>query len=412
MSSINRSWQIFIVLFGTMLEWAEYTFYAYLAPILSGLFFPSDSSPQVALLYTFGIFAIGFLMRPLGALVFGHIGDTIGRKPALVISMSLMAFATLGIGLCPTYATAGLLAPILLTVCRLLQGLSVGGEYHGAGIYLVEKADGLPHLTGSWVSVGAGIGTVIGALTATLVENAAYPHAWRIPFIIGGALYLVCYLFRRRLSETLEAVDKVQAKKQSSLDLLKHFKLPFLRVMSISALIGVTLYVCNIYFITHLTKYTHLPSAVAAKYAFWAQVGVVIVIPFSAILADWHNKTEQQFVITSALVAVIAPLMFWLPTAPIWYAPEIAIVLYSIVYGFLCGPMFKLLHDCFPTELRYRGVGLAWNVSAVLFSGTALLVAQSLLVWFNNPMAPAFYVVLCALLALIFNWQSAFRKNS
>lgn len=403
MTRFQRGWHIFIVLFGTMLEWAEYTFYAYLAPILSTLFFPEDASSQIALLYTFGVFAVGFLMRPLGAIVFGHIGDTVGRKPALIFSMSLMALATAGIGLCPTYATAGALAPTLLIVFRLLQGLSVGGEYHGAGIFLVEKAHHRPHLTGAWVSVGAGIGTVLGALTATLVQSSTASYAWRVPFIVGAGLYLLCFFFRQQLSETLKEVDRHQALNQSWWDILTHYRAPFLRVMSISALIGVTLYICNIYFITHLTQTAGLTPSTAASYAFWAQIGVVIIIPLAALFSDWHNNAQKQFVVASILLIFLAPIMFWLPMTSFKYAAVIAVSSYALVYGLLCGPMFKLLHDCFPAQLRYRGVGLAWNIAAVLFSGTALLIAQSLLVWTGNPIAPAFYVVLCAIIATVLN---------
>ena len=140
----------FVTVFGTFLEWAEYCIYGYLAAKISGLFFP-QVDPRIGLLATFGIFAAGFIARPLGGVIFGHIGDTYGRKKALSYSMAMMGVATVAMGFLPTYAEIGIAAPILLLLCRILQGLSVSGEFNGAAIFLIEHAQpGCKNLAGSW----------------------------------------------------------------------------------------------------------------------------------------------------------------------------------------------------------------------------------------------------------------------
>ena len=401
-----RAYQVSIVVLGTLLEWAEYVFYAYMAPTLALVFFPAEAPKAIALLYTFGIFAFGFLMRPLGAVLFGHIGDRIGRKPALVMSMSLMALATLGIGLCPSYARVGLLAPILLTLFRLLQGLSVGGEYHGAGIYLVETAERRPALAGAWVSFGAGAGTVVGAFAASWVATEGMPtYAWRIPFIVGACAYGLCFLLRRQLTESLSDEDRLQAHTITFGSLIRTWRTPFIRVMGISATVAMNLYICNIYFLTHLTSHVGLDAQLAHRFVFWGQLLVTFLIPPAAILSE-KIGSARQVQLGCIMIGLWAPVMFWI--SGFEGGALIAIIGYALTYAFTCGPMFKVLHDSFSPAIRYRGIGLAWNLSAVIFSGTALFAAHSLTLLTKNALAPAWY--LCGI-ALLTGWVCRTKKN-
>jgi MFS transporter, MHS family, proline/betaine transporter len=184
---------IFVSVIGTFLEWTEYCLYGYLAAKISVLFFPQFDA-RVGLLATFGIFAAGYFARPLGGILFGHIGDTRGRKQALMVSMALMGVATVSIGLLPTYAEWGLFAPLLLLLCRILQGLAVSGEFNGAAIFLIEHAQpGYKNRAGSWVGAAAAAGMVFGALLVALVSYDGLPTwVWRIPFLIGA---LSCFVF-------------------------------------------------------------------------------------------------------------------------------------------------------------------------------------------------------------------------
>src|SRR5215813_981461 len=192
---------------GNAMEWYDYGLYGYLSPILATLFFPSRD-PLTSLTATFGVFAAGFLMRPLGAVAFGHLGDRLGRKKALVISVGLMAVPTGLIGLLPTYAQAGSLAAVLLVVLRLLQGFSVGGEFTGSILFLVEHAPPARRgFIGSWAgfSTNAGclLGSGVGALLVTVLGRQAVAEwAWRLPFLLGAVLGVAGLFLRLGVEET------------------------------------------------------------------------------------------------------------------------------------------------------------------------------------------------------------------
>ena len=192
---------------GNVLEWYDFALYGYFAPVFAAMFFPSEQ-PFVSLLSTFGVFAIGFLARPLGALLFGHIGDTIGRREALAWSIILMAIPTIVVGMLPTYAMIGIAAPLILTCCRFLQGISVGGELTGSVTFLVEHAASSERgYIGSWAGfsaqVGALLGSGVGTLVAsTLTDEALHQWGWRIPFLLGSLIAFIGWYLRTRISES------------------------------------------------------------------------------------------------------------------------------------------------------------------------------------------------------------------
>ncbi|MDE3223920.1 MAG: MFS transporter, partial [Nitrospirota bacterium] len=192
---------------GNVLEWYDFALYGYFAPVFASLFFPSDR-PSASLISAFGVFAVGFLARPLGALLFGHLGDTLGRRTALAWSVLLMAVPTCLMGLLPTYEAIGAAAPLALTLCRFLQGLSVGGEFTGSATFLVEHAAATRRgYVGSWAGfsaqVGALLGSGVGALLATsLTAEALHQWGWRIPFIMGGFSAVAGWYVRTRAPES------------------------------------------------------------------------------------------------------------------------------------------------------------------------------------------------------------------
>lgn len=192
---------------GNVLEWYDFALYGYFAPVFASLFFPSDS-PSVSLISAFGVFAVGFLARPLGALLFGYWGDTVGRRNALAWSVLLIAVPTGLVGLLPTYEAMGALAPVTLTLCRFLQGLSVGGEFTGSATFLIEHAGGSQRgYVGSWAGfsaqLGALVGSGVGALIASsLAEEALRQWGWRIPFVMGSFVAVAGWYLRTRVPES------------------------------------------------------------------------------------------------------------------------------------------------------------------------------------------------------------------
>jgi MHS family proline/betaine transporter-like MFS transporter len=252
---------------GNVLEWYDFALFGYFASVLSRLFFPS-SDPSLSLIATFGVFAVGFLARPLGALLFGYWGDTRGRRAALAWSIILMAFPTCLVGLLPTYAQIGLAAPLTLTALRFLQGLSVGGEFTGSVTFLVEHAAPTERgYIGSWAGfsaqIGALLGSGVGALaTASLSSEALEQWGWRIPFVAGSVIALVGWYLRRRIPES-PAFQRLQQEGEVSSspirELLASYRGPLLQVIGLVLLHGVGFYIIYVFLPTYLAKVSNLP---------------------------------------------------------------------------------------------------------------------------------------------------------
>lgn len=388
-----------IISLGTLLEWAEYTFYGYMAITLSALFFPEGAS-SVGILKTFGIFAVGYLMRPFGAILFGHIGDCMGRKPALMISLLLMGAATFGIGCLPTYQQIGFSAPLILLLLRMLQGIAISGEYNGAGIFLVEKANQqYPTLAGSWVSASAAAGMVLGGIAAFVISLPQAPiWAWRIPFILGG---LSCFLgiwLRQKVTESpyFRHGHSSQHKSLPLLDVFKKYKKSLILAAAIAAFTGVYVYIGNIYVVVFLKQQAGLTTHHATFFAIFGEMIVALLIPLMAFIADKTNP-YRQYRLGLILVAIGTPCFFMLAATGDYLCIFTAMLIYGILNAIVCSPMVKILYDQFPATLRYTGISFAWSVSAAIFSGTAPMVAQYLATQYDFPLAPSFYVSLIAI---------------
>ncbi len=412
---------IALVSLGTILEWAEYVYYGYIAITLAGLFFP-DHDPQIRILKTFGIFAIGYVMRPLGAILFGTIGDRLGRKPALLISMLLMGISTFSIGCLPTFQTIGFIAPLLLLLLRMLQGLAVSGEYNGAGIFLIEKlGQRYPSLAGSWISASAATGMVVGAIAAFLVSLPHMPSwAWRLPFLCGGVTCFVGMWFRSQVSESplFDSSSTKPATPSCALPLIhiwQQYKQAILIIAAISAFTGIFVYICNIYIVVFMKQNLQLPTHHATFFAIIGEAIVAIMIPLMAYVAD-RTDPYRQYRWGLLLIALCAPCIFLLILSGNYFNIFISMALYGALNGIVCGPMVKIMVDQFPTHLRYTGVSLGFSISAALFSGTAPMVAQYLTTTLNSVLAPSFYVSLVALfvyaiLTYCFNGKTVDRLN-
>lgn len=381
---------------GTLLEWAEYTFYGYMGILFSTLFFP-ESSPHVGLLKAYGIFAAGYLMRPFGAVLFGYIGDKFGRKPALTLSLLLMGGSTFAIGCLPTYQTLGLLSAVLLLLLRFIQGLAISGEYNGAGIFLVEKnVSQYPCVAGSWIGASAAGGMVCGGIAAFLTSHPYAPDwAWRLPFLLGGISCLVGFYARQRLDET-----HIPASKSSSspiIEVFKHHKQALIITGAIAAFTGIYVYIGNIYIVIFLKQYAEIPVHHATFFAIFGEIIVMFSIPLFAYVAD---KTEpyRQFTTGLILIALFTPLVFMLCETGHYSLITTAMIIYGILNGLVCGPMVKILCDQFPSHIRYTGISFAWNAAAAIFSGTALMVAQYISTTFEWKLGPSFYVSFIAII--------------
>ena len=284
---------------GTALEWAEYTFFAYMANQLATLFFPSDD-PRMAILKTYGVFATSYFMRPLGAILFGMIGDKLGRKPALISSMLLMCLATTAIGFLPTYTSIGTLAPMLLIFCRLLQGLAVAGEFNGSAVFMLEHNPKRPFFAGALTPFAAASGMSIGSLASMLVSLPNAPSfAWRIPFLCSGVIGLVALYLRQQVSETPVFKQTIIKSKKTFFTLMKETenRMAFLSTMAISVFISVYIYTANVYYKTLSIQLGGLHPYIASQIITFGQVLSAILILIFGILADQFDGKKYCLIV-------------------------------------------------------------------------------------------------------------------
>ena len=399
---MNLKKSVFIVSLGTLLEWAEFTFFAYMADYLSQLFFPADN-PDLARLKIYGVFAASYIMRPAGALFFGHLGDRHGRKLPMISSLLIMAAATFAMGILPTYDSIGMTSSLLLIVFRMLQGFAVGGEFNGATVLLTEYDKQRPFLAGSWTSFASALGMTFGSLMATIVSSVNFNDAWRIPFLLSSILALVAIYLRKDMQET---EDFKKAKKINQLYKIpilaawKHNKLGLLCTAALSMFISIYVYTGNIYFRTVAVNVGGIASDEAA---FAITVGVslnTLLIPFIAMLADRTNGYKIcVFGLFSALI--LSPLIMFLATTGNFQKVLLGQLIYGVIDAIVSATAFTILTRHFKTGTKYSGSSFAWSVTTAVFGGTALIVNEFLLNYLQLSFGPGIYMSLSAIIGFI-----------
>lgn len=388
---------------GTLLEWAEFTFYAYMASKIAALFFP-EYAPSTGIIATFAVFAIGYFMRPLGAVLFGHIGDRYGRRLALQWSISIMGLASLLMGLLPTYDQAGLAAPLLLLLLRCLQGLAVSGEFNGSAIFLIEHASKRLHLAGSWTGWAAALGMMIGSVIATIVSLPHMPNwSWRLPFILGAGICLIGLYLRRQTTETPAFLALSAQQKKSRWPIKKVFQqhpYAFVLAVAISATVGIYVYIGNLYYVSFLTQTTTLAAYQTKLVAAFGEALVVLFFPLAAIAADRYGGKKIMAWGFFAFLW-IGPILYFMPKTNTlgWIAA--GQVLYALGDAMAFAPIFKYLNDLFPTDVRYSAVSFAWSISTALFAGTSPMIAQMLRGALHWQQAPLLYIVMAGVVGLL-----------
>jgi MHS family proline/betaine transporter-like MFS transporter len=275
--------------------------------------------------------------------------------------------------------------------------MAVSGEYHGAGILLVEKTGShYPCVAGSWISASAAAGMVVGGLAAFCISLPFTPAwGWRVPFLAGGLSCFIGLWFRNQLTET-----KIKTEQSLPLTNIFKYKKSLFFTMAMAAFTGVYVYIGNMYIVVFLKQYVQLPTHHATFFAIFGEIIVAFCIPLMAYVADITNP-YRQYCRGLALIAVFSPCLFLLAASGNYLYISFAMLLYGVLNGIVCGPMVKILCDQFPPTIRYTGIALAWSLSAAVFSGTAPLVAQYLSSQLHWMLGPSLYVSLIALLTLI-----------
>ena len=404
---VSRS--LFACVIGNILEWYEFMVFGYFAGVLGQVFF-EPSSPLVGMFKIFGIFAVGVLVRPLGGIFLGHIGDRWGRKSALVVSMILMSVPTFLIGCLPTYATLGAFASIALLVIRILQGLAMGGEYAGAMVYLVEKSQ--PAKRGWYGSIaalslviGMALGSFVsGLLHALLTEQHLYEWGWRIPFFISF-LGLVWGLYlRATLDETVFFYNLQQQKAISKFplkDIFTQSKSVLVSTVISQYFLGVGMYTMTVFYANYaLNLFKDLDKASLLLINTPGVLCIGLAGLIGGKLSDcWRNKKMLVLAAFSAIVVniLVIPLME-LKTikAFLW-----AHILMAIATGLFLGPIPSFLSQSFPANTRYTGVALSNNLSMGIFGGTAPMIITYLLTLCPGHPIPNYYLIVSASLSLV-----------
>jgi MHS family proline/betaine transporter-like MFS transporter len=393
---------------GNFVEWYDYSVYGFFATVIASQFFPSEDR-VASLLATFAVFAVAFFMRPVGAFVFGHYGDTIGRRNTLAAAVIMMGIATLMIGVLPSYAQIGVLAPILLVVARLLQGFSAGGEWSGSAAFMVEYApENKRGLYGSWqqVSIVAGllVGSAMGGLLGTVLsEDALNAWGWRIPFILGMVVALVGLYLRLRVEDT-PAFRIIEEKEEITEAPVKesftaHWR-ESLTAIGFTVAWTVAYYILLTYMPTYVSETLGIPLTQALLSNAIGLVVLMALIPFTAALSDRIGR-KPLLIAFSALIALLTYPLFLLASTQVLAFIVLAQVLFGVIISLFSGPGPAALVEMFPTNVRYSALGVSYNIAVAAFGGTAPFIATYLISRTGSNFSPGFYLIAAAVVTLI-----------
>lgn len=385
---------------GNVIEYYDFALIGFLAVMMGKLFFPS-TDPVLSLLGSFGAFAAGMIMRPVGALVFGHIGDRVGRRFALLSSLMMMALPTFLIGFLPTYAQIGMMAPILLVVLRMIQGLSVGGEYASSIVYLVEQSSpNRQNLYGSFVSVGAKIGMALGsglcgALLWYFGEDVMGDWGWRIPFwasiiIAAAGLYL-----RRNLSDNYQPSED---KTVPIVAILRHHRAEFWQFLTIASAIWVFYYTVFIYLPIWLEGSAHLSKAQAGQINTISIIVGVVFIPLMAMVADKIGSIRVMRFAAIILTLSVYPLFFGMSFGGYWGALVGTVVLVVLLCAFQA-PIFASTVKVLSNHgYRASFTAVILGSAAGIIGGITPALMTSITAFSGDPYAPAYVIAVSSLI--------------
>lgn len=394
---------------GNATEWFDYGIYAYGVTYISAAIFPGDA--EEATLFALMTFAISFLVRPLGGFIWGPLGDRLGRRQVLAITILLMAGATFCVGLVPSYDAIGFWAPTMLIALRMIQGFSTGGEYGGAATFMAEYAPPRRRgFLGSFLEFGTLAGFSAGALlmlgfSLVLTDDQMNVWGWRLPFLVAAPLGLIGVYLRTRLEETpvfkeLEAEGKQEANIGTEFkDMLTRYWAPILRLGGLVVALNVVNYTLLSYMPTYLEGAIGLSTDQSLLVPIIGMLSMMVFVPYAGHLSDQFGRKPLWW------ISLIGLLLFAVPMFMLMSTSMVGAVIGFFVLGLLYVPQLATISATFPamfpTQVRYAGFAIAYNISTSLFGGTAPAVNEGLINWSGNNLMPAFYMMAACVIGMI-----------
>lgn len=395
---------------GNAMEWFDFGVYGYLAVTLGHVFFPS-TNPTAQLIATFATFTVAFLVRPLGGLVFGPLGDRYGRQKVLAATMILMALGTFSIGIIPSYERIGIWAPILLLVARLVQGFSTGGEYGGAATFIAEySTDRNRGFMSSWLEFGTLGGYITGAATVTALHFALsdaqmLDWGWRVPFLIAGPLGLLGLYMRMKLEETpaFQAyAEEAEKREQDAPGLGALFRIHWPQLLKCVGLVLV-------FNVTDYMLLTYMPSYLSVTMGYAESKGLLLIIivmlvmmPLNVVGGLFSDRLGRKPMVIGACIALLVlavPCLLLIGTGNDWLI-FLGLMLLGLALVCFTSSMPSTLPALFYTPVRYSALSIAFNVSVSLFGGTTPLVTAWLVERTGDPLVPAYYLMGAAVVGI------------
>ncbi|MBA2657167.1 MAG: MFS transporter [Tatlockia sp.] len=405
----SKSRVIFSIFIGTVLEWYDFSIFAFFTPIIAELFFPT-SSKVAAYISIYAVFAVGFLVRPLGAIVFGFYGDRYGRKKVLVFSMVVMSISTVAIGLLPTYDKIGILAPITLVILRLIQGFSVGGETTGSASFILESfSEKNRGMLGSLVWSAVGVGMLISSCITTLIihifnNDNLHAFGWRIPFVLGIFTGIIGYYFRRKFTETemfVAARREGHITSLSSFGVITKNKKNVLIIMGLYCLSAMITYLIFIFMPYYASTVVNIPRATANMVTTIAIACITFLVPLAGCLSDRLGRKPCLYIGSLGLLVVSVPLYIYMSStktlASFVFSQGVFILFATIYQGTLTAAAQELTN----TPVRYTVTSIGYNFSYALFGGTAPFFVTYTLSVVDNKAIPGLYLAMGAIIAII-----------
>ncbi len=394
---------------GQVFEIYDFVIYGFMATALARAFFPGGD-PLAGLLKTFATFAVGFLVRPLGAVIAGSYGDRHGRRQALVMTIVMMAVSTGVTGLLPAYSTIGIAAPVLLVLCRMFQGFSTGGQWGGAAAFLVEYAPpGRRGLISSFQQAGTAIGMILGTLTAALLtyslpERAFFAWGWRLPFLLGFVLGPVGHYLRTRVGET-PAFTRSAAVRTLARPPLREVMAtqlaPSAAAFGFSTVVCVLYWVFLVYVPTFAAQELHLSASATF---FSTTLACIVYLVLTPLVGAWSDRVGRKPMLYAGSLSAIVfsyPLFRLLVSRPTVTGLVVTQALAAAILSLTTGVLCAVLAECFPTRVRYTALAISYGFSVAIFGGLAPLISAALYRLTGSPEAPSYYVIFSGVLSLV-----------